>query len=99
MAENKGDFLTAVSYNCRGINLSSHDIQELCKINQIVFLQETWLSKQQLNKLSTISNHHYSFGTPGLSYEDGFKLGRPYGGEAILWNKSLQASIIHNFDK
>ena len=99
MAENKDDFLTAVSYNCRGINSSSHDIQELCKINQIVFLQETWLSKQQLNKLSTISNYHYSFGISGLNYEDGFKLGRPYGGEAILRNQSLRASIIHKFDK
>ena len=66
---------------------------------KIVFLQETWLSKQQLNKLSTISNHHYSSGISGLNYEDRFKLGRPYGGEAIPWNKSLQASIIHNFDK
>ena len=79
MAENKSDFLTAVSYNCRGINSSSHDIQELCKTNQIVFLQETWLSKQQLNKLSTICNHYYSFGISGLGYEDRFKLGRPYG--------------------
>ena len=99
MAENKSDFLTAVSYNCRGINSSTHDIQELCKTNQIVFLQETWLSKQQLNKSSTISNHHYSSGIFGLNYEDGFKLGRPYRAEAILWNKSLRASIIHNFDK
>ena len=100
MAENKSDFLTAVSYNCRGINSSTHNIQELCtcKTNQIVFLQETWLSKQ-LNKLSTISNHHYSSGIFGLNYKDGFKLGKPYGGEAILWNKSLRASIVHNFDK
>ena len=56
MAENKSDFLTAISYSCRGINLSTHDIQELCKTNQIVFLQQTWLSKQQLNKLSTTSD-------------------------------------------
>ena len=45
---------SVISYNCRGFNSSMPDVNELLENYQIVFLQETWLAKQQLDKLSTI---------------------------------------------
>ena len=38
------------------------DVQKLCNVNDIIFLQETWLTKQNLDYLSSISDDHYAYG-------------------------------------
>ena len=62
----------------------------------IIFLQETWLAKQNLDFLNSINNQHYSCGISSFSYETKLHSGRPYGGTAILWNKQLQAFTFSN---
>lgn len=91
--------LKVVSYNCRGISSSLQDIQQLCDNYQVIFLQETWLAKQNLDRLTTISEQHYSYGTYSVDYEDGLCAGRPHGGTAILWSKTLSTKIIKNHDQ
>ena len=73
-------------------------MKALCKKYNIIFLQETWLAKQKLSYLTTISSTHYAFGISAINYESGLLVGRPLGGTAILWDKSLHASPIYNDD-
>jgi len=65
----------------------------------IIFLQETWLAKQILNKLTDISDNHFACGTAEVDYTKGITSGRPYSGTAILWNKKLNAKIFMNQDQ
>jgi len=91
--------LSVVTYNCRGLTASLHDIEQLCAMYHIIFLQETWLAKQTLDKLTDISDNHFSWGTAEVDYTKGITSGRPYGGTAILWNKKLNAKIFMNQDQ
>ena len=90
--------LKAVTYNCRGLLSSLHVIKALCKKYYIIFSQETWLAKQNLSYLTTISSTHYAFGISSIKYESGLLVGRFHEGTAILWDKSLHASLIYNDD-
>ena len=36
--------LSVVTYNCRGLSASLHDIEQLCAMYHTIFLQETWLA-------------------------------------------------------
>ena len=62
-------------------------------------LQETWLTKQTLDKLKDTSDSHLSAGTYVIDCADGVINGRPHGGTAILWSKAFSASIFYNDDK
>jgi len=56
------DNLSLVTYNCQGFKSSMPDVQKLLSDYQIIFLQETWLAKQQLDNLSfsgqTLASHN-----------------------------------------
>ena len=84
----------AVTYNCRGLLSSIHDVKALCKKYNIIYLQETWFAKQNLSYMTTISSTHYAFGIFSINYESGLLVGRPRGGTAILCHKSLQFIIM-----
>ena len=43
-----------ITYNCQGIKSSIHDIYELTKHYDLIFLQEIWLFTYELSILSTI---------------------------------------------
>ena len=89
--------LKAVTYNCRELLSSVHDVKALCKKYNI-FLQETWLAKQNLSYLTTTSSTHYAFGISSIN-ESGLLVGRPHVGTAILWNKShVDVSLVYNDD-
>ena len=78
---------------------SMQEIIELCNTCDIICLQETWLSKQNLDFLASI---HTDFHGTGISYFDdgeGMLVGRPFGGTAILWHKKLQATQIQSYNK
>ena len=81
-------------YNCRGNKNSKVDIKKLCETYNIIFLQETWITKQNLDFLSTISDHHDSFGYSPINECDELRKGSPYGGTARLWKKELPAKSI-----
>ena len=78
-----------VSFNCRSFSSSLLEIQELCKSHDVILLQETWLAKQQLHFLSFIHDDFLFVGTSCMDLEDGVMTGRPHGGTAVLWRKSL----------
>ena len=94
----KGE-LSVVTYNCRGLTASLYDIGQLCAMYHTIFLQETWLAKQTLDKLTDISDNHFACGTAEVDYTKGITSGRTYGRTAILWNKKLNAKIFMNQDQ
>ena len=51
--------LKIVTFNCHGLNSAMHDIRNMCRKYDIIFLQETWLSKNDnalLNDVDDRSN-------------------------------------------
>ena len=88
--------LNVVSYNCRGINLESKGIiNSLCQTNDIVLLQETWLTTPNLYKLKNINCNFDANGIPGDECLDDFTAGRPNKGLGFLWNKKLSNNIVY----
>ncbi len=85
--------INIASYNCKNVKSSIQEIQELCDSSDIIFLQETWLSEAELPVLNQIRNDFYSKGLSAMDLESGMLVGRPHGGIAALWRKSLAYSI------
>ena len=77
------------SYNCRSIKKNVHCVQELCALSDIVCLQETWLPVQELGYLGTIDNDFSFFGSSPVDLSQQLLVGRPFGGVAFLYRKSL----------
>jgi len=87
-----------VTYNFRGFKSSMLDAQNLLNDYQIIFLQGTWLAKQQLHNLSCFGVSHFAFGKADYDFIDGLVLGRAHGGTAIHRSKNLKASSFSNSD-
>ena len=56
----------------------------------MILLLETWLTEQNHSILSFVSPDHFSFAFSPVTDESGIRRGRPYGGIAILWSKTLK---------
>lgn len=81
--------LRVSSFNCRNIKSSIPEIQELCSKSDIVLLQETWLMNYELPMLGQISSDFYAVGISAMDTGVGIVNGRPYGGLAFMWRKTL----------
>jgi exonuclease III len=84
-----GDKLIISSFNCKNVKSSGCEILKLCKNCDIVLLQETWLFDYDLPYLASISEDFYAKGISSIDSSSGIHTGRPYGGLAILWRKSI----------
>ena len=74
--------LRIATYNCHEMKNGIVDLHELCKHNDLVFLQEIWLFKFELNLISTIHPDFESYGISAIQDSEEIIQGRPYGG---LW--------------
>jgi len=90
--------LSLATYNCRGFKSSMPDVQKLLNDYQIIFLQEIWLAKQQLDNLSCLGVSHFAFRRADYDFNDGLVHARGRGGTAIYWSKNLKASSFSNCD-
>jgi len=89
MAPSDNSVLRCVSYNSRGFNESRrHYICNVLYACDMLFLQEHWLSDDQLVLLNSLSSEHVAVGISGFGDADILN-GRPYGGCAIVWRTSL----------
>ena len=77
------------SFNCRSLKSSIDEIRQLCASYDVILLQETWLLDIECLKLDTISCDFYSKGTFSMDSSTDILCGRPYGGMAILWRKTI----------
>jgi len=82
-----------VSYNCRGFNTSKEAyIRSLLLNSAVLFLQEHWLSENQLQLLDNIDDCFLCAGVSGFDNSDVLR-GRPYGGCAIFWKSNIFSSV------
>ena len=68
----------------------------MCEHHDIVFLQEHWLLPNELRLLNNAHDKFQSYGLSAVDISVDILVGRPFGGTAILYRKSLadQISII-----
>ena len=78
-----------ITFNCHGLKSSKIDIVKLCEDSDIIFLQELWLSNDEICLLRNIHPDFDGMGVSGMDDSSGINTGRPYGGVAILIRKSL----------
>lgn len=79
-----------ISFNCKSIKRSIDNIRTLCRTSDIIALQETWLLPDDIHFLNTINEDEFGcMGTSAVDTSKGMLRGRPYGGVALLWRKSV----------
>ena len=85
--------LQCLTFNCRGWTSGKQTLHNLIGFLDLCFIQEHWLLHDQLYEF------HPDFHSISLSGVDNsvFLHGRPYGGCAILYRKSLCSSITPLF--
>lgn len=97
--------LTFASYNMTGAksDASRQFVNDFINCNQadIVLLQETWLQESQHDLLTEINSDFAFTATSGVDSANDLLRGRPSGGVAILWRKSLSHKIspVHILSK
>ncbi|KAL0850724.1 hypothetical protein ABMA28_006666 [Loxostege sticticalis] len=93
MSSTQTSTVTFVSFNCKNVIRSVDCIRRLCDTADIVALQETWLLPHDISFLGTIDDNFAYTGVSAVDTSAGVLRGRPYGGVAILWRKSLLTSV------
>ena len=84
-----------VSYNCSGLYGNRMDyVKEFLNDEkpEIMLIQETWLVKKNMDVLHNVHDAYLCTGKSGVP-DDHMLMGRPFGGVAILWHKSLAGCI------
>ena len=88
--------LKIVSYNCNSLINNIENVRQLTSCYDIVLLQETMISSDEIHLLDEISDSCFSVGSPSVrggpnqGIDEG---GRSKGGFATLWNKSLGKNV------
>ena len=86
--------LKIMSYNCRGIkNVIVGNALKQC---DILLLQETWISKQNMGVLNNLSNEFYGTGVSPNDASSGIIKGRLKGGAAIMWRRCIDKYVNCN---
>lgn len=83
--------LRLVSYNCRGWNFGKFATSDLLESCDICFVQKHWLLPDHLHLLN-INCDFISIGISGMVCTE-LCTGRPFGGCAIFYRKSLHSSV------
>jgi hypothetical protein len=90
------------SYNLHGSYNGLPMLKSLCNSFDIILIQEHWLHTHELYKFSEIFPDYNSCGISSMNEKlaAGLLVGRPFGGVAILWKKSLNFSMKRlDYDK
>ena len=88
--------LKLITYNCKHFVCGGHKFDFLnslfCEAD-FLFLSEHWLYESEFYKLSSLGR---SAGVVATSAMDQHKqrVGRPYGGTAIMWHSSIKGKIV-----
>ena len=82
------------SFNCKGFKNRNYSyIKELSNKFDIILLQETWLHDFEIDKVNKIIPNFMMKATSSMDATDISRLGRPFGGCLIMWNKSLKVNV------
>ena len=89
MASTIIESLRVVTFKCHGLRNSMGDVSRLCELYDVLLLQETWLSKQDLIRLGLINKDFMYHASSPVDLSTGPIIGRPFGGVATLYRKLL----------
>ena len=87
--------LKIVSYNCKHFVTFGDKftfIDELFSDCDLLFLQELWMYQSEFHKLLSLGGSTDMIATSAMD-ESVHRVGRPFGGCAIVWSASLKGSI------
>ena len=70
-----------------------HDIRNMCMKYDIIFLQETWLSKNDNALLKDVDDNFDAFGISAMNDENGYQTGRLLGGTCIATDNACKLVI------
>ena len=83
------------SYNCQGAKWKNCDyLVETFYNCDILFLQETWLYNFQHSHFKSVLPECQYHAVSAMDDADVHRLGRPFGGVAILWHQKLVMSFV-----
>lgn len=87
--------LNICSFNMYGFNNGTPMLKCLCNRYDIILVQEHWLLSSELHKLDTVCSDFMSFKLSSMDSKasNGILTGRPFGGVAIMWRKSLSNNV------
>ena len=87
--------LSTLSYDCKGFRNSCDYMKDTITDNdpQFVCLQETWHVSSCASFLHELSEEYMLFETSGVDCSETILTGRPYGGLAIYFRRSLAGKI------
>ena len=93
--------MRVVSYNARGLRLGQTAadkarrlvVDKLLEETDILCIQETFISKQDLDKLNSVNSKFHGAGESTTDLSLGLVQGRIPGGVAILWHKKYDPLI------
>ena len=82
---------TSLTYNMKGFDTSVDYVRSEVDVSKpdIVFLQETWHLSNACDKLSTLHKDYMYFEQSGMDSNSTIIFGRPKGGLAIMFKRSL----------
>ena len=87
--------LKVSSFNCTGFKYRNYEyLKQLFSKCDILLLQETWLYKFQHSQIENVlvgSQHH---AMSAMDDSDVGRVGRPYGGCAVVWHQSLALALV-----
>lgn len=94
------DEVNICSFNMHGINQGEEMVITLLNEYNIdcLFLQEHWLSSDNLYRLCSMNPNYLCFGVSAMDnvLENGVLFGRPFGGVATLIHDSFKHSIVNH---
>ena len=77
--------LRVTSDNCRNLKSSIDNVRQLCDAHDIIFLQETWLTNDELSLLTCLRADFYADGMSVMDTTSGILIGRRFGGIGIIF--------------
>ena len=96
--------MRVISYNVRGLRVGHSPAEKIRRLTvdkllndcDILCLQETWLAKQDLDKLNTVHTDFHGAGESTTDLSTKMVKGRIAGGVAILWNRKYDPMVKVN---
>ena len=88
--------INIISFNMHGFNQGEIMLRELCSRNDLLLIQENWLTPGNLHKLTHFSNDFHFFGKSAIDVSSSILKGRPYGGVGILVKNNILSLVTES---
>ena len=91
--ETQNNNFAICTFNCRSVKNSHYEVLKLCTKYDLILIQEHWLLPNELGILNSIHPEFMSVAHSAVDISNDLLTGRPYGGTAILYRKSISQFI------